>query len=97
MENREQIENQSSICLKPGNSTPTIPLKPRKRAFSETELGYIVDILKDYQDFTPLVQKNDIISKRLKRTKLMQKELSKLTHDISSVQLEKNDPMIPEE
>jgi hypothetical protein len=65
--------------------------KSHKRAFSDTELGDLTEVLKDYQDFTPLQEKRDILSTRLKRHKVIQKEIAHLTTEISTVQIDKND------
>lgn len=80
-------------ALYPGTNTPQQKSQSRKRAFSDTEIGELVDILKDYQDFTPLKEKRDIISTRLKRHKIIQKEIANLTSEISSVKIEKEDAM----
>jgi hypothetical protein len=88
-----EIINTKSV-LYPGTNTPSLQKpKSRKRAFSDTEIGELAEILKDYQDFTPLEDKKDIISTRLKRQKVIQKEIAKLTCEISSVQIEKEDSM----
>ena len=94
-----KIENPHSVRFDPSNepipgtNTPNIPSKSRKRALSDTELGELVDILKDYQDFTPLKDKHDIISIKLKRAKVMQKEIANLASGMDSVKIEKDDSM----
>lgn len=91
IEKPKSTELISCDCLNPGTNTPIIQPKSRKRAFSDTELEELANILKDYQDFTPLIQKKDEMSQRLKRAKVIQREISKLTSEISSVKIEKDD------
>jgi hypothetical protein len=67
--------------------------KSRKRAFSDTQIGDLAELFKDYQDFTPLKEKRDIFSTRLKKHKIIQKEIAHLATEISTVQIDKDDTM----
>ena len=90
IDSKERIDKS---CLFPGRNSPQLPQPNRKRAFSEAELhSRFVELVKNYKDFTPLKDKNDPISKKLKSV-IIQREISNITSKINAVDINTQDHM----